>query len=114
MARTFLWLFRSGPFCSVWDVKVGGRLRTEMSSFLLCLGEQRKQIGFAEGDLKCGDVVCVCVWGGGVSCKSPAGQSSGVVLMFGCTGSPDSGPGNSKPGVLSSGLWSRSVTGLWC
>lgn len=35
-----------------------GRLGTEMSSFLLGLGEQRKQIGFAEGDLKCGDVVC--------------------------------------------------------
>lgn len=68
MARTFLWLFRSGPFCSVWDVKVGGRLGTEMSSFLLCLGEQRKQIGFAEGDLKCGDVVCVC--GGGFLVKA--------------------------------------------
>lgn len=78
----------------------GGRLRTEMSSFLLCLGEQRKQIGFAEGDLKCGDVVC----GEGIACKSPAGQSSGVFLMFGHTGSPDSGPGHSKHDVLSSGL----------
>lgn len=57
------------------------------------------------------DVVCVCV--GGVSCKSPAGQSLGVFLMFGRTESPDLGPGHSKPGVLSSELWSRSVTGLW-